>query len=276
MRNAIHSLCITLCILTLPSCWHQTHDTKIVETNAITDIYRFIEPNEQNKDTLVIFDIDNTLATTPTDFGSDHWVSALFEQKHSSGIPFPDAIYAALPAYYQVQANTWLVPVTSESVPLVKTLQDQGITIIALTARDVYIIYRTREQLHRIGIDFSCTSPKKHFDPYGKPRPILYDGGIIYANNHDKGVTLLNWLKQMEYQPKKILFVDDKLKNVLSVEKAAVAAGYPFVGIRYGYTDERVKNIDMQKMASEYHRFLEMYPDSPAVPITHITSTPLA
>ncbi len=273
MNFTLRSFCITLLILSLPSCWHHTPESKIVESDAITSVYQYIKPEEYNRDTLVIFDIDNTLATQPTDLDSDHWVDAMMKKKMLEGLSSQDALLAILPAYWQIQHHTWLVPIEPETVGTLKTLQEKGVTVIALTARDIFILHRTLEQLERLGINFSRNSPQKAMEPYGMSRPTTYLEGILFVCGRDKGKSLLHWLNQMNYKPSKIIFVDDKLKNIHSVEQALKKENYPFIGIRYGYCDDRVKNIDLQETEKEYQQFVQDHPDSRPLKITPMTVT---
>ncbi|TET36285.1 DUF2608 domain-containing protein [Candidatus Dependentiae bacterium] len=256
-RTTIHSLLIALLVISLPGCWHSESDTTIVESTHITDIYQHLTPDEYNKDTLVIFDICNTLGAPPTDLASDQWFSALFQQGMNDGRPVDEALSTALAPYCYAQHHQWLVPIEPDTVSTVKSLQQRGITVIALTARGLYLFYRTLEQLHKIDIDFTHTSPRKAVVSYGVKNQSLYSHGIIFAGSLNKGDVLKHWLEQLKFQPKKIIFIDDKLKNIETVADAMKTANYPFVGIRYGHLDERVKNFDMYQTEREYQALLE-------------------
>ena len=271
-RTTFHSFLIALLLVALPGCWHKEPDSTIVESSSITDIYQHIAPEEYHKDTLLVFDIDNTLATKPTDFNSDHWVDAMAQRNVSEGCSFSDAFYAVLPIYYQVQMHTWLTPVEKETVTVLKDLQAKGLTIISLTARDLYIAYRTLEQLAQIDISFTNSSPQKIVTPYGAPRPALYLEGIIFCGGANKGEVLSHWLDQTNYHPQKIIFVDDKLKNIHTVKQAIQTRTSPFIGIRYGHLDERVKNIDLAQTDKEYEQFLTNNPTSRPITLTPITA----
>ena len=260
-RTTIHSLLITLLIIALPGCWHSEPDSTIVESNSITDIYQHLTPDEYNKDTLVIFDICNTLGAPPTGLASDQWFSALFHQAMNNSNSADEALSKALAPYCYAQHHCWLEPIEPDTVETVKSLQQRGITVIALTARGLYLFYRTLEQLHRIDIDFTHTSHREAVAPYGVKNQSLYSHGIIFAGALNKGEALTHWLEQLRFQPKKIIFVDDKLKNIETVADAMKTANYPFVGIRYGHLDGRVQNFDLQETEREYQALLESNPD---------------
>jgi FMN phosphatase YigB (HAD superfamily) len=256
-RTTFRFLLLTLVVLSLPSCWRKEAHSTVVESNRITDIYLHLTPEEYTKDTLVIFDICNTLAAPPTDLASDQWFSALFNRGMNNGYSVDEALGAALSPYCYAQHHRWMVPIEPDTVSMVKSLQKRGITVIALTARGLYLYYRTLEQLNKIDIDFTHTSPREAVAPYGVKNQSLYSHGIIFAGSLNKGDVLTHWLEQLQFHPQKIIFVDDKLKNIESVADAMKKANYPFVGIRYGHLDERVKNFDMHKTEQEYQALLE-------------------
>ncbi len=272
-RTALHSLLITLLIIALPGCWQKEADITIVESNRIADIYQHLTPDEHNKDTLVVFDICNTLGAPPTDLASDQWFSALFNQGLNDGHPVDEALSAALAPYCYAQHHSWLEPIEADTVDTVKSLQQHGITVIALTARGLYLFYRTLEQLSKIDIDFTHTSPRDPVAPYGVKNQSLYSHGIIFAGALNKGDVLKHWLKQLRFQPKKIIFVDDKLKNIKSVANAMKTTNSSFVGIRYGHLDKRVKDFDMHKTEQEYQALLAHSTDRKPINVSPFQTT---
>ena len=61
-----------------------------------------------------------------------------------------------------------------------------------------------------------------------------------------KGEVLIQFLKAMQLQERirKIVFVDDKQKNVDAVHKELTSAGFEVESYRYTAADEKVKNHD--------------------------------
>ncbi len=242
----------------------------IIESNSITDITKYLDPSDYSSNTLVVFDIDNTLGRPPTDLGSDQWFYANIERLKKEGKNFQEAVKHLVPIYLQIHQHTQMVPVENETVPLVRELQKKGITVIALTARSISLTNRTAAQLQQMGIDFSLNLPYKFpivYEPENG-QPAIYLGGIIFVGNHDKGEVLVHWLEQTGISPHKVIFVDDKMKNIRSVEKALCKQHYPFIGIRYSRLDERVKNFNVWQADKELEQFIEAHPESRPVPLT--------
>ncbi len=242
--------------------WITRVPDKIVESVSITDIYKYIQPDEYNKDLLVIFDIDNTVAKTPTELGSDQWFTAKVEQFQTQGKSLLQAIDLTLPELFHIQFHSWLIPVEKQTISVINDLQSKGVSVIALTARSLELTQRTIEQLSRLGIHFTKTDPYEcpltHGHGHGKAG--LYIDGIIFSGNHNKGEMLTSWLNKISYHPKKIIFIDDKLKNLQAVETAVHKRDYPFIGIRYGYEDEAVRNFTLESVADDERAFLTEHP----------------
>ncbi len=258
-KSLLAALCLSIGLYFVYS-WLTNAPDIIVESKNITEIYTYIKPNEYNKDLLVIFDIDNTIAKPPTNLGSDQWFYAMKKKLEEIGKSDQESIDLLLPHYIQIQHHTWLIPVEKDTVQVINNLQKKGVSVIALTARSLELTQRTIEQLHHLGIYFTKTDPHECPLKYGDKKPGLYIDGIIFSGNYDKGEMLVNWFKQIKYRPKKIIFIDDKLKNIHSVEKALHNRDYPFIGIRYGYTDEQARNFSLESIADEQKQFFTEHP----------------
>ena len=128
---------------------------------------------------------------------------------------------------------------------------------MALTARSIHIADRTLEKLENIDIHFSIPQVKqKEIHLTMSTRiPSMYKEGILFSGNNNKGEVLLEFFKKTSYYPMKVIFVDDKKKYLVVVETALEKIGIPFIGIRYGGCDERVKNFDPAKAERELAQF---------------------
>lgn len=114
---------------------------------------------------------------------------------------------------------------------VIKNLQEKGVRTIALTAAmagkigDVFIEDQRIAELKRSKIDFSSSFPDLQERIYSNFRaPIigsypLFKRGIIFSNDNDKGAVLVEFLKTISWLPDLILFVDDRIDHLYSVEK---------------------------------------------------------
>lgn len=212
----------------------------IVESNKIEHVLDYLD-----KETLMIFDIDNTIAEpdNETGWGSDQWLYAHIERMVEKGVSPSVAWSIALPMYFEVQRskNFWLKPVEDCSVAVVKKSQEKADKVIVLTARSYPLIPTTLRLMKGIGVNFLENGFDEEF--IFDRVPGKYTHGIFFCGDGDKGESLIELFMRLNYWPKKVVFTDDKYKNLHSVEKAVEAHGIEFVGIHYTYLGDKVKNF---------------------------------
>jgi len=236
---------ITFFLFLLLNTYSNAH---IVESDTLLSILNYpITPN-----TLIIFDIDNTIAHPIEELSSDEWFCHLVDTKMLEGNDLLTSIYYALPAAFYAQFNIPLEPTEKTTVALIKQLIDSGIAVMALSTRSLFIAERTLEQLDGINICFFMPDVDTDELVLPMPHPCLYKHGILFGGNNDKGQALTCFFNIMNYHPDTVIFVDDKMKYLLSVENALEPRNITFYGIRYSGCDERVRNFDPAKAEQQY------------------------
>lgn len=131
-----------------------------------------------------------------------------------------------------------------QSVSLVKSIQKKGIKIIALTAAStgVYGVIPSMEDwriddLRGLGFDFTLAFPKFKivtFPEYNDvDSPPLFKEGVLFSGGYPKGHVLKTFLNKIQWKPKKVIFIDDNMSFIRSVEMAMTAAGIEFLGFHY-------------------------------------------
>lgn len=228
--------------------FNTNHYGLIVESNHLATVLDYIEPT----DTLVIFDIDNTLAHPTEELSSDEWFCYMVNKKMATGFDYLTSIYYALPKAFYAQFYIPLKPTEPDIPKLIAHLVDKGVAVMALSTRSIFIAERTLEQLDKININFFMPNISPDDLVLSMKHPCFYKQGILFGGNNDKGQALHCFFKTMNYHPKKIIFIDDKMKNLISVEKALKMCRIPFVGIRYSGCDEKVKNFDPAKSEAQW------------------------
>jgi len=226
-----------------------TYYALIIESDHLSTVLDYIEPFN----TLVIFDIDNTLARPTQELGSDEWFCHVVDSKVAEGFDYLTSIYYALPVAFYAQFNIPLEPTEPNIPELIEYLVSKGIHVIALSTRSLFIAERTLEQLDNINISFFI--PNLNPDDLVLPMqyPCFYKHGILFGGNNDKGQVLNCFFDIMDYHPEKVIFIDDKMKYLIAVEQALQKHCIPFVGIRYSGCDNRVKNFDPTKSDAQWH-----------------------
>lgn len=170
-----------------------------------------------------------------------------------------------------ITKNSPAMLVEQDTPHILQAIKERQIKIMALTAsltgrlgkiKDV-AIWRY-ETLRSRGINF-CSSFKpiekisfKKLPAYLGRYPEFYNG-ILCSNGEgskiNKGEILIIFLHEVSYEPKQIIFVDDKIENLENVEKALAKLdkSIHFVGIHYkGAEALKPIPIDEKKFLHEW------------------------
>jgi hypothetical protein len=130
--------------------------------------------------------------------------------------------------------------IESNAAETIKHLQAQGIWTFGLTARCINPDYMpsadrgTYEHLKSVKIDFT-----QHplMNKVNQETARFFSYGIIFTDHQEKGPYLEKFLQNMDLRPEKIVFIDDNVKQIKSVEKSLEKMGIPFIGYRYSNLD---------------------------------------
>ncbi|MBX3021897.1 MAG: DUF2608 domain-containing protein [Bdellovibrionales bacterium] len=170
----------------------------------------------------VVFDIDNTILAPTQTIGSDQWFEYKVEQNRHKGMSDNAAIEAAAVDWARVQQITNVELVESITASYIRKMQMEGVTVIALTARSPQVRAITKKQLESLGVYFTPNN-------------------VLFAQGRNKGVVLKEYMGVMKMQPGRIVFLDDKIKNVQNMDEAFVGASFPNINYRYGGADAKVQ-----------------------------------
>lgn len=197
---------------------------RIQETHQIADILHEIEPN-----TLILIDIDLTAIQSSKVLCSEAWFEYLEDKLQKAKIP----LAKFNPYAEKIFNNVPYKPVEDITPTLIRSLQEQGHLVWALTGRSKEIHELTKQHLNGAGIDFEQTAVPAgiKFDRQNPPHMFSY--GIIFTFWNSKGVTLLKFLEHIEHSPSKVVFIDDRHSYLKSVETALKGKNIPFVGFHY-------------------------------------------
>ncbi|CRX38870.1 DUF2608 domain-containing protein [Estrella lausannensis] len=207
----------------------------IVETHSIESVRTHAGPT-----TLILFDIDNTLIEPVQELGTDQWFEHRLTEYKALGLPAGEAKEKTVSEYVAIHSITKVKPVEKVTPSLIAQLQQEGYICMGLTARGLSLATRTVEQLKSVGIELTQTAPSKEEFYFTNHHGVLYRAGILFASGTHKGNALVKLLRHLHYCPDKIVFIDDKLNQLKDVEHTLENEGIAFVGLRYGFLDEKV------------------------------------
>lgn len=146
---------------------------------------------------------------------------------------------------------------------LIASLQQKAIPMIAFTAMRTGTLgvipsmenWRF-QQLKNLGIDFSAMFPQYsgltwHEDFLDEGSPV-FKAGILCSDRLEKGPVLATFLQKINWNPTQVIFIDDCLEFLMSVEEALQDLDIPFIGIHYQAAYSFPSTINMEIAHLQY------------------------
>ena len=229
----------------------------IFDSQSIRDILKYV-----SFDSVLLLDLDNTVMESQLELGSDQWFVQLCVHATTELTPSQNPIPLVIALYHEIQKMARAQAVEDVVVKIINTMQDIGIPVIAITARDHCLNRATTRQLGDIGIHlFNSDASNRELliTEIGKPpMRACYENGIIFCGGKDKGQCFKAFLNDTGMKLNHVVMVDDKLKHLEHVKDVATGSNIRFDGIRYGYLDAKVAAFDINKankqLAAVKHR----------------------
>ncbi len=223
---------------------------EIVQASSVNDIKTYTSQFD-GKDTIVLFDLDYVLIT-PQDrvlryageennYRSKHFQAILknFQGKEIALVKdkeVPMAEYLISQILF-----TSKFELVSPDMPNFINELDKKMTVVGFTANSSgkYGIVQNEAELHLSRLNSLGYHFKDNGDLLKGEFPECISR-VIFANKADKGKVLLGFLKQLNKNYKNIIFVDDRLKNLISVQNILKDYKINYLGIHY--TELKDKN----------------------------------
>ncbi len=223
-----------------------------------------------NSETLVIFDVDHVLMMPTDEYSLNR--NTYRKQLWQDIAKRYSAEEAKILRSIAVRSIKWRL-VDPDIINILSYLKSENVPTIALTSYvtgKFGVIEKMEDlrikELKSVGINFAHLAPfhgkflvNELKDIYGTP--MLKDGVILTAEI-DKGKVLEYIFHSKNYYPKAVVFVDDKLDNLESLEKLCVKLKIQFQGFHYTAVssmpvavDKQVEKLRFQILEKE-HRWL--------------------
>lgn len=255
MKAFIRLTCLTLCLFV-------SQVSAIIVEAPTLDVFKAAAALS-DKDTLVMFDVDDTLYYTE-DLILRQCNRPIAEKIMAKTIKNPEIVPAhKYPKDYlksQVLVNVDIALVNENVVALIQELKQRQIKTIAFTKFQYgqigiipSIAHWRLKQFEKFGIDFG--HPFEEFktqEIVGGGIDALYINGILFANTFDKGPVLIEFLKQLSWKPKKIIFLDDHMGYLLTVEESMKNSDIEFIGYHYTEMADRPSECDEVMAEAQY------------------------
>ncbi|MDR1254875.1 MAG: DUF2608 domain-containing protein [Puniceicoccales bacterium] len=207
------------------------------------------ELKKADKNTFVVFDCDDVLTT----ISSHVWMrsnKAIFLELYKK--EFPNFSHEQLLRHLSLIVASHDNILVSKKMPkLVDNLQQRGIKTAVLTAFSTKasknfpnpMKWRI-DTLKSLGYHFERSFPSLahcYLRTSNNQLNSEYNQGIICCSGASKDDSLKAFLAYADYRPSKIIFIDDSIENVRSIEAFCRESNIDFVGIEYTES-EKTKN----------------------------------
>lgn len=254
--------------------------------SGVKEIHTFQQAQAEfqnaDKQTVVVFDVDGVLTSTPPS-ASQFFLYNPAELTEADAA-FAKEARATLKMYIENKKiekgryfftdllNATLLKTKknvteSAIIAIIRQLQSRGIKVIALTSLPAGAFGTVAsgrklrfEKLQKLGIDFSSSIKQdpivfKNLKPYNGDYPMFYKG-ILFANwKNDKGSVLGDFFSQVNWKPSKVLFFDDHKSHVKEVEKTMHELGISYSGYWYRGCEKLSLppfNLEISKLQLKY------------------------
>jgi len=206
---------------------------EIFEAKSFKEINSYLVPG-----TVIILDIDDTLLVPVQMLGCDEWFQRRLFYHQQAGFNTSESLEKSLAEWEAVRHLTKMTIVEPGTEKVVHKLQEQGYAVMGLTTQGLALATRTKQHLIENHIDLTQSTPSRDdyylvIDGHG----VLFRSGIFFTSGAHKGKALFTLFEKLAYQPKRILFINDKHAHLVSVEETAKEEGIEFIGLRYAYSD---------------------------------------
>ena len=184
--------------------------------------------------TLLVLDIDDTLLTSETFFGSDQW----FAWQYNSALPVDK-----VKCLFDVQALSYEIGtmrLPQEGIP--SLVAGLAVDKLILTSRSPVSRSPTERELllakYELPPQLTANGEALEFVSLGGLGPLTYANGIFMSKGGNKGVLLLELLERIGRSYETVVLVDDGKKNIDAMQAALAQARISYYGFHYIAVDK--------------------------------------
>ena len=252
-----------LALLCLPFISH-ANTPQIFSTNNFKEIELLIK--EADQDTLVLWDVDQTLITPNDSILKPKWEN-LLDQWLGGKKSILDESGKTRYVFREILISAPHSVLDRDSPSLIKTLQKKQIPVIAFSAAPGGKVGRTESfldwriaELKRFGFDFSSSFSHVNTLTLSKDPdiefPPVYKAGVLITSLHDKGPVLIDFFEAVHWKPKRVIFIDDQMANIQSVTKS-LEGQIQVIGIHYTAASELSCELNEKNSRFQIDHFLK-------------------
>lgn len=221
-----------------------------------------------NKNTLVVFDIDYTILRATTILGTPEWLYHLVQQEMLTGTNAYNSFAKWYPIWMKAQKFNEVVLMEKNINILLERVKKEAMGYIMLTARHPSTEKITYRQLRKLGINFE-DSFSININYHSKFKySTSYNNNILFSHDlNEKSFVFADWIKQVieqcdkNHSIKKIIFIDDLEKNVISMLTTVRNIGMEYIGIHYSAGEIYKARFKPNLAERQAEILIQNYPD---------------
>jgi hypothetical protein len=169
------------------------------------------------------------------------------------------------PQWIETQKICLVKPLEDNFVSALLDFQKKGVIVMALTHRQPYVSDSTLRQVESLGIDFLLSAPSSESFSIPSSTPTLYTQGILFVGDYNKKIDIFEpFLNMINMKPKKIVFIDDKRKNVEELE-ILYNSGIEYTGVHYRAIEYATRVYDREIAEFQYKFFKQIMSNEAAL-----------
>lgn len=210
-----------------------------------------------DQQSLVLFDVDETLLL-PKDLILNSNAREIWKLYAKETLENPEIVppgkYDDKYFFGQVLSRIEYEVVDPKIVEIIRSLQSRNIKTIAFTKMPVGSVgvipsmedWRI-EHLKKHQFDFSEAFPQFQeikINVLSTGIPSLFKKGMLCANKQDKGPVFAAFLGAIQWRPSQVVFIDNRLEHLKTMEIALEGTGIKFIGFYYRDVDNRPRIVN--------------------------------
>jgi hypothetical protein len=210
--------------------------------HSVTSVQELLRLKKISFNSVVYWDLDNTILKPRNELGTVGWYHALQEiAKSKLGAALNLGLLKAI--YHFVQDHIEAVEIEELTIKTIQLLSQIGISQRIITSRHHALKEITEHQLWEVGIYLSLSITKNN---------------IIFCDGQDKGAILME--RYRFYSPAHIVMIDSQESNLLAVQEAAKNFKSRFTGIHYQHLPESITSEQMLRANTQLLNLLQFMP----------------
>lgn len=221
----------------------------IVETASMSEIL-----SSADERTIFLLDLDDTLVRSPQHIGSDRWFEQHLRQLIDTGNSQDSALSIARQLYIDIREFAGSSVIESNISAMLHRAIGKGSLLVAVTARPYIPGYRdmTFQEIEKFGFPLSILSSS----PVALTPKATLEGSVVFTGGSDKGQAVTALFARFQIQNRRVISVDDKVHNTLSMANAVRKLGHDVIAYRYTRMDQ-VPHLSPLAAALQLRSFLQ-------------------